>query len=76
MTALPLFQEDSRLAARGRADSSLRDALRSWLNSDEGRAWRASRRTVFGTDAADPEALPLGDAEASAAGASGGGGSG
>ena len=76
LAALPMIKKDSWLTARERADSVLRDALRSWLGSGEAREWRASRRAFFGTDAADPGALPLGDAEASAAGAMGDGGSG
>ena len=56
LVALPLYREDQRVAARDRADSVLRDALRSWLGSEEAREWRASRRALFGTGAADPEA--------------------
>ena len=41
---VPVFREDPRVAARPRADSGRRGALQTWLDSDDGRAWREAKR--------------------------------
>jgi hypothetical protein len=40
---LPLFYEDPRRVERCRADSVKRSALATWLDSEDGQAWRAAK---------------------------------
>jgi hypothetical protein len=43
---LPLFREDARTLARSRAGSVVREHLRYFLESEDGRAWAASRAAL------------------------------
>lgn len=40
----PLYQEDRRTEARPRADSVMRSALHTWLESEPGSAWVAEKK--------------------------------
>ena len=61
LEALPMFQEDRRTVAHNRAVSERREALQSWVASEEGAAWRATRSAIFDASIAEPAAA-LGEA--------------
>lgn len=50
---LPTFQEDHRTMAKDRAGSTLRDALQTWLESEDARNWREERRALFAPERGD-----------------------
>jgi len=54
MEALPLFQQDRRVAARSLAPSVQREHLRSWSESDAGEAWRRKRARIFNNTGDEP----------------------
>ena len=56
LEALPMFQEDRRAVAHDRTASVLREALQSWVASEEGAAWRATRSAIFDASIAVPAA--------------------
>jgi len=54
LEALPMFQEDQRTVAHDRAASVRMEALASWVDSEEGYAWRAARAVIWDTSIAWP----------------------
>ena len=47
MVALPAFAEDVRSTRKGRAGSTLREALAAWMASPDGQEWRRDKEALF-----------------------------